>query len=211
MKSLKRSITFLMLIFIVSNAICQNNQRGTFVDDRDGREYKWVRIGAQTWMAENLNFDIEGSKIPRSKKYREEFGRYYSYQEANLACPEGWKTPSSKDFEQLGDYISVHQALEQKGSRNRATIEEAGSFLIEPNDYYGFSVLFSGIIRPTSLPIQFTGVNKTTAFWTSDKPVQDAKDQIVKVRSIVLSNNSDNMKFWYETRSSKLSVRCIKN
>lgn len=27
---------------------------GTFLDERDGREYKWIRINSQDWMAENL-------------------------------------------------------------------------------------------------------------------------------------------------------------
>ena len=45
----------LFLICIVSAGFTQDS--GTFTDARDGKEYKWVRIGEQIWMAENLQFD----------------------------------------------------------------------------------------------------------------------------------------------------------
>jgi uncharacterized protein (TIGR02145 family) len=40
-----------------------NTKKGkTFTDSRDGQKYMYVQIGEQVWMAENLNYAVEGGK-----------------------------------------------------------------------------------------------------------------------------------------------------
>lgn len=47
------------LLFLFSLISCEDEnlerKTGSFKDARDGQIYKWVKIGNQTWMAENLN------------------------------------------------------------------------------------------------------------------------------------------------------------
>jgi len=79
---------------------------GTFIDSRDNKKYKWVRIGDKIWMAENLKYKSSG----RSWCYNnnsfmcDEYGRLYSWQSAKTACPKGWHLPSKTEFEALLNY-----------------------------------------------------------------------------------------------------------
>jgi uncharacterized protein (TIGR02145 family) len=100
---------------------------GTLADARDGKTYKTVKIGMQTWMAENLNYKASGSRcygeggevhtygFEDQNDYSAladsviqgnctKYGRLYSWAAATGVCPKGWHLPGNAEWDQLFRY-----------------------------------------------------------------------------------------------------------
>ena len=83
-----------IFLFAIVFCSCSDSTSGpevvsnVLVDSRDSQTNKTIEIGGRVWMAENLN-------------YQEKQGRLYLWNEAMVACPNGWELPSKADFDNL--------------------------------------------------------------------------------------------------------------
>jgi uncharacterized protein (TIGR02145 family) len=86
---------------------------GSLVDYRDGKSYRTVVIGGQTWMAENLAYlpyiTPDNSWSETSACYyvydKATYGVLYNWPAAMSACPVGWHLPSDTEWDVLADYL----------------------------------------------------------------------------------------------------------
>lgn len=131
------------------------SNRGTFIDERDGQEYRYTTIGDQVWMAQNLNYKTYYSMLHETK-YKDctECGLWYNLG-INLpnrdiidsVCPKGWKVPTEEDWNVLLSTLkNIPTAQEALLS------EEASDEHKFPNEC-GFSGIEAGaILAPKSIP-----------------------------------------------------------
>ncbi len=80
------------------------DKQKVYTDMRDGRSYRWERIGNLDWFAENLAWEGAGHSYASSPVMDHVFGRHYTWVEATTKniCPTGWRLPSNADWENLG-------------------------------------------------------------------------------------------------------------
>jgi uncharacterized protein (TIGR02145 family) len=116
-----------------------------FTDSRDGKVYASVKIGNQTWMAENLNYAMEGSYCEEGRQEQKckQYGRLYTYQAATKACPIGWHLPSQDEFAQLWEHAGGNNKAADARLAVEASWGRQGGPTWGTNDY-GFSALPAG-------------------------------------------------------------------
>jgi uncharacterized protein (TIGR02145 family) len=112
----------------------ENNVKFNFTDSRDSKEYKAVLIGAQAWMAEDLDYNTSGSSCDDEC----ELGRHYDWETAVTVCPSGWHLPSREEWEVL---ISFAGGSAVAGKHLKSTSAWAEQGLL---DTYGFAATPSG-------------------------------------------------------------------
>ena len=180
-------------IIVIASILATCSMAGTLKDSRDGQTYKTVKIGDQTWMAENLNYKTSGSACYDSKESNcEKYGRLYTWESAKKACPAGWRLPSVAEFEGLLDIAGG----EIRSLNLRARSWENGS------DKFGFSALPAGFYF-SSYGETFSSLGYCTDFWSSTENKNYGAYELVIYDDFASVNNSG--------KDRGYSVRCLQD
>jgi len=84
----------------------EDANEGCWLDERDNRDYKVVRIGKQIWMAENLQYEVDGCKVyDNDPSNLSRYGYLYTWNAAKNAVPKGWHLPTNKEWNELIEYV----------------------------------------------------------------------------------------------------------
>ena len=79
---------------------------GVFSDYRDGNNYTWIRLKDGTiWMNQNLNLKTTTSHCYNNSQTNcATYGQLYSWEDAQKACPTGWRLPKIEDWQKLAEH-----------------------------------------------------------------------------------------------------------
>ena len=154
--------TLIALIFLLQIILPAVEQRsGIFVDTRDRQTYRTIRIGSQVWLADNLNYNIDGSwHYENLKENGQKFGRLYSWAAAKKACPAGWHLPSDDEWKQLEREMGIsHRSI------NKIDYRDPGKNVKSKLQMMGFNINMAGC--RTFADGTFIGLGQFTFYWTS--------------------------------------------
>jgi uncharacterized protein (TIGR02145 family) len=225
------------LSYYASCTTLKYHEKGTLPDGRDGKVYKTVKIGDQTWMAENLNYKTEnswcygegGETIVDGETGGEDryvtlseaeaqancvkYGRLYTWEAANTSCPGGWHLPTRREWGDLAITAGGTGTYGKNGTAGKALKAASGwSFVAgwydgNGTDDFGFSALPGGVR-------QRGNDNDPFRFFGAGDYVGSwwtATEAGGNAYHRDLWYSMDKMEVGYRTKSDGYSVRCLKN
>lgn len=195
----------------------------TFTDDREGQprgdiEYYAMPVNGKLWMAENLAYTTTDSKIGMAYQDCEAmnhvFGRFYSWEEAQTACPSGWHLTTEAEWMDAASAYTSDPLVLTEGWDG-----VSGSFMVYA-DFNGEQMWeWWPEVNATNksylcvLPVgwcylpdkAFAGVTKKAAFWTSaEEGEKGVYRYMTDDQPIIYRGLSDKKSFG-------ASVRCVQD
>jgi uncharacterized protein (TIGR02145 family) len=188
------------------------------VSDIDGNTYKTIKIGTQTWMAENLKttryndgtvIGYQGCTWYKNDigTYKDIYGALYSWDAVNPGmnplknvCPVGWHVPGETELNLLTNYLggasSAGGKLKETGITHWTSINSGAT------NETGFTALPGGYNKDGSGNYLSLG---TMGFWWSS-----SIDNISGIPFYwIMYNNESAVSRSIENKRSGLSVRCV--
>ena|GEM_PF-1961534 len=190
----------------------------TFTDARDGKVYNWVQIGTQIWMAENLSYNLAGSRAYNDDEAKAAiYGRLYTWGQANEggACPAGWHVPSMAEWETLISYIETNSAVYGNVAKALASQDYWTEWFLPTYPFPGSNPALNNSSGFNARPAgwysyawnAYDGETFRTEFWSSDPG--DFLEELPNYVGIIW--DVDHVFTALGSPNDGLSIRCIKN
>ena len=207
------------------------HEQGSFTDPRDRTTYKTVKIGTQTWMAENLSYlpsvsppsnescnkpiyfvyDYNGQIVAEAKMKVNylRFGVLYNWSAAVEACPVGWHLPSEEEYEKLEIEIGFNKVQTDsmaccRGIDQGILLKSTNGWInnMNGNDGSGLSCLPGGLRWSDG---KFHDLGNIGVWWTSQI------SSSLSAWTRVLTSKNNRVCNFSNFKYCGFSVRCIED
>lgn len=161
-------------------------------------------IGGKEWSAFNMDDSDFGFSYKNANVVDTVFGRFYTWDEAQTICPDGWHLPSAAEWDALGTNAGdLMASAEFLG--NRMWVPALGQTITNST---GFNAIPVGYLDTTASTDRFRRYGEMAAFWTA---TDSASDSNLAQFRYILHDNPQIMKGNGSKASLALSVRCVKD
>ena len=189
--------------------------------------YYYRNVAGTDWFRNNLYNDSFGAPYVNEAVTSDVFGRYYSYEEAMTACPQGWRLPTEQDW------LSLCESVGATSLTKYATVRNVASKLFANAEFNGEQILeywpavgditneagvallpfgYANLGEKNSSGIYssayFQGMNEYAVFWTADAVEGDS--DMAYYRYLI----GDQPDFYVgkgDKKSFGASVRCVRD
>ena len=218
-------ITKIALSDIDSMVFYASSNEKIVLSDLDGNQYSTVKIGTQTWMAENLKTTKynSGASIPiisdntewknnatgaycwydnDSTNYSKPFGALYNWYvvETGNLCPTGWHVPSDLEWTTLIEYLGGESVAGGK-------LKETGtSHWLAPNEGATNETGFTAVPGSSRwYDGQFPSLGNKAYWWSS------TENGACCAFNMYIPNEAGSAAIYDGDKESGASVRCLKD
>lgn len=200
----------------------------TLLDERDNQWYNKILVGNSEWLRSNLYYAGTKSSPCGTPYYHDEavrriFGQFYTWEEAQHACPEGWHLPSNQEWMDLanvvnpaGKYSDPFADFNGIGGKLLVDAYFNGDKMWEfwpdvdvPKDMTKsvLKIIPAGYYNAGTSEV-FRGMLDYACFWTSETNPEDSSQglyrYIYKKENAVKIGSADK-------KSMAMPVRCVRN
>lgn len=166
-----------------------------------------VTINGTVWQARNLYGTESGRDYRDCEVVSALFGRYYTWTEAQTACPEGWHLPTAAEFDaSLGDKACPLMA--------EASFMNVRMWNYWPNmqisNQLQFNAIPTGYIDLSTVQGVY-GYKEYAAWWTADEIADPYQKEGLGIFRYIYESKETIQKGQGSKESLALNVRCIKD
>jgi len=210
------------------------NSEKYFCDTRDYKVYRFVTIGNQVWMAENLNYDVPSNDTDLCYNDRYDncniYGRFYDWTTAMAIfspcsnklfavsdcgatvsanhqgiCPNGWHLPSHSEWTALMNFADFENDNCAGTYLKSNNLWNSSENIPEGLGNDGFAAFPSGYGYTSGDSYSFNNIGNSVIWWSISEESEE------KSWAPTIFYTSEDVNFTVTPKEYLLSVRCIRN